>query len=47
MARKPNLHYVNNNDFSTAVCDYVLEVRKAKKAKAKVPIVPDYIAESF
>jgi len=47
MARKPNLHYVNNNDFSTAVCDYVLEVRKAKKTKAKVPIVPDYIAESF
>jgi len=47
MARKPNLHYVNNNDFSIAVTDYVKEVRKAKKAKVKVPIVPDYIAESF
>jgi len=47
MARKPNLHYVNNNDFSIAVTDYVKEVRKAKKSKQKIPIVPDYIAESF
>src|SRR5210317_490880 len=47
MARKPNLHYVNNNNFSIAVTDYVKEVRKAKKAKVKVPTVPDYIAESF
>ena len=47
MARKPNLHYVNNNNFSIAVTDYVKEVRKAKKAKVKIPIVPDYIAESF
>jgi methyl-accepting chemotaxis protein len=47
MARKPNIHYVNNKDFSAAVMDYVKNVKSAKKKKEKVPIVPDYIAESF
>jgi len=47
MARKENLHYVNNKDFSNAVYDYVSDVRTAKKKKVKVPIVPDYIAECF
>lgn len=47
MARAKNLHYVNNNDFSNAVCDYVEKVQNAKKKKQKVPIVPDYVAESF
>ena len=47
MAKARNIHYVNNNDFSNAVCDYVEEVQKAKKKKQKVPIVPNYVAESF
>jgi len=47
MAKARNIHYVNNNDFSNAVCDYVEEVQKAKKKKQKVPTVPNYVAESF
>ena len=47
MARKKGIHYVNNNDFSTAVVTYVEKVEKAKEEKSPVPKVPDYIATCF
>ncbi len=47
MARKKSIHYVNNNDFSTAVVTYVERVEKAKQEKSTVPKVPDYIAQCF
>ena len=47
MARKKSIHYVNNNDFSTAVVTYVEKVEKAKEEKSPVPKVPDYIAQCF
>jgi len=47
MARKKSIHYVNNNDFSTAVVTYVEKVENAKKNKTTVPKVPDYIATCF
>ena len=47
MARKKSIHYVNNNDFSTAVVTYVEKVEKAKEEKSPVPKVPDYIATCF
>ena len=47
MARKKSIHYVNNNDFSTAVVTYVENVEKAKEEKLPVPKVPDYIAQCF
>ena len=45
--KRASIHYVNNAEFSTAVVDYVHEVRKAKKEKVQLPIVPDYIATCF
>ena len=39
MARKKSIHYVNNNDFSTAVVTYVEKVEKAKEEKSPVPKV--------
>ena len=45
--KRASIHYVNNAEFSTAVVDYVHEVRKAKKKKEQLPIVPDYIASCF
>ena len=47
MARKKSIHYVNNNDFSTAVVTYVEKVEEAKKNETSVPKVPDYIATCF
>lgn len=47
MARKKSIHYVNNNDFSTAVVTYVEKVVDAKKNKTIIPKVPDYIATCF
>ena len=47
MARKKSIHYVNNNDFSTAVVTYVEKVEEAKKNEATVRKVPDYIATCF
>ena len=40
-------HYVNNADFSAAVCEYVGTVIEAKKQNAPIPIVTDYIATCF
>ena len=45
--KRQSIHYVNNADFSTAVVEYVKEVRKAKAKKEQLPIVTDYIAECF
>jgi len=47
MARKKSIHYVNNNDFSTAVVTYVEKVVDAKKNGTIIPKVPDYIATCF
>ena len=47
MALKENIHYVNNNDFSTAVVEYVRSLEEAKQNNTELPIVPNYIAECF
>ena len=44
MAKKRNIHYVNNADFSHAVVEYVKLSEEAKKKKVDVPKVTDYIA---
>lgn len=44
---KDKPHYVNNKEFSLAVCDYVKTVNEAKDKDEVVPIIPDYIAECF
>ena len=44
MARRKKDNYINNKDFSQAVCDYVEEYRGANGEK---PIVPNYIALGF
>ena len=45
--KRQSIHYVNNADFSSAVVEYVKEVRKAKAKNEQLPIVTDYIAECF
>jgi len=47
MAKRKTQHYVNNKDFSQAVVQYCTEIRSAKEQNSEVPVVPDYIAESF
>jgi len=47
MAKRANIHYVNNADFSQAVVDYVHSANDAKKAGKPVPKVTNYIAQSF
>ena len=47
MAKKRNIHYVNNADFSHAVVEYVKLSEEAKKKKVDVPKVTDYIASCF
>ena len=47
MARKNNIHYVNNKEFSLAVVDYCTLVAEAKDKKEPLPIVTDYIAQCF
>lgn len=47
MGKRNNIHYVDNNRFSTAVVEYVTEVERAKSNKESLPIVPNYIAECF
>ena len=47
MARKKNIHYVNNADFSNAVVEYVKTANTAKKKKIQIPKVTDYIASCF
>ena len=47
MAKKENIHYVNNAEFSQAVVDYVSSVKAAEHIAEEPPIVPNYIAECF
>ena len=47
MARKNNIHYVNNKEFSLAVVDYCTLVAEAKAKEEPLPIVTDYIAQCF
>ena len=47
MAKRKSIHYVNNADFSQAVVDYVTILNEARLAKQTLPVVPDYIAQSF
>ena len=47
MAKKDNLHYVNNKQFSQAVVDYCTVVTEAKNSNDNIPVVPDYIAQCF
>lgn len=48
MAKRENIHYVNNAKFSQAVVDYCTELQAAKDArKNELPKVPNYIAECF
>tara|TARA_B100001094_G_scaffold268681_1_gene272527 strand:- start:128 stop:733 length:606 start_codon:yes stop_codon:yes gene_type:complete len=45
--KRQSIHYVNNADFSTAVVEYVKEVRIAKANEEQLPIVTNYIASCF
>ena len=47
MAKKVNIHYVNNKDFSHAVVDYCTVLGNAKNEDKVLPVVPDYIAQCF
>lgn len=47
MAKRKSIHYVNNADFSQAVVDYVTVLNEARKQQQTLPVVPDYIAQSF
>ena len=42
--KKEKDNYINNKDFSQAVCDYVEAYQDAEGIK---PIVPDYVALGF
>ena len=46
-SKRASIHYVNNDDFSQAVVDYVKTVQEAKKNNEQLPIVTNYIAECF
>ena len=45
--RSKNVHYVNNQEFSAAVVDYVGTVKEAKDANKSIPVVTDYVATCF
>ena len=45
--RSKNVHYVNNQEFSSAVVDYVGTVKEAKDAGKPIPVVTDYVATCF
>lgn len=47
MAKKKNIHYVNNKEFSLAVVDYCTALREAKDKNERLPVVTDYIAQCF
>lgn len=47
MKPKDKPHYVNNKQFSLAVVDYISSLEKAKRECTQIPVIPDYIAESF
>ena len=45
--RSKNVHYVNNQEFSAAVVDYVGTVKEAKDNDKTIPVVTDYVATCF
>ena len=45
--RSKNVHYVNNQEFSAAVVDYVGTVKEAKDNNKTIPVVTDYVATCF
>ena len=45
--RSKNVHYVNNQEFSAAVVDYVGTVKEAKDTGKPIPVVTDYVATCF
>ena len=45
--RSKNVHYVNNQEFSAAVVNYVGTVKEAKDAGKPIPVVTDYVATCF
>ncbi len=45
--RSKNVHYVNNQEFSAAVVDYVGTVKEAKDSSKAIPVVTDYVATCF
>lgn len=49
MAREKRaaIHYVNNKEFSEAVVQYCRRVQEATSKGEELPVVPDYIAQSF
>lgn len=47
MAKKQNIHYVNNAEFSKAVVEYCTQVKIAKEQNLPIPVVPNYIGECF
>ena len=42
--KKPE-HYVNNKDFTAAVAEYVIQIKKAKEAEKTPPRMSEYIGE--
>lgn len=44
---KDKPHYVNNKDFSLAVCEYCTEVKKAREQGEDDPVVTNYIGMCF
>tara|TARA_E500000318_G_scaffold2867_1_gene3482 strand:- start:1583 stop:2176 length:594 start_codon:yes stop_codon:yes gene_type:complete len=47
MARKRSENYINNKEFSEAVCKYVEECNKCEDTNKPLPVVPNYIALGF
>ena len=46
-SKRASIHYVNNAEFSQAVVAYVKSSNLAKETDKPIPIVPNYIADSF
>jgi hypothetical protein len=46
-AKRENVHYVNNKEFSQAVVDYVKSVKAAQLNNSEVPRITEYIGRCF
>jgi len=45
--KQKNTHYVNNQEFSLKIVEYVKTISVARDEKVELPIVPNYLAECF
>tara|TARA_B110000495_G_scaffold202136_1_gene221371 strand:- start:3118 stop:3714 length:597 start_codon:yes stop_codon:yes gene_type:complete len=45
--KQKNTHYVNNQEFSLKIVEYVKTINVARDEKVELPIVPNYLAECF